>query len=223
VGGVWIALSVRSWQSTRLAAGVPQLLASGEFDEAERQIDRSLRAFSLFRPVKLVALHQLAVLRMAQGRFADAGALCREVLAHRVGRFGGLSRSSRMMLAQAALEEGDATEAAGPLASLRGERLSLAESMNLLQIEMDYQTRCGQSQAVFAGFMGKVQLAEVMPSGSAARVQALIGLSALKLGRRDVAEWLRRRAELLADPVEMVRQRPALAELWPAEPRSPNR
>jgi hypothetical protein len=223
VAGLWIALSLRSWQSTRLTAGVPHLLASGEFDEAERQIDRSLRAFSLFGPVKLVALHQLAVLRMAQGQFADAGALCREVLAHRMGRFGGLSRSSRMMLAQAALEQGEAGEAAGPLASLRGERLSLAESMNLVQIELDYQTRSGQWHAALAGFMGKVQLAEVMPSASAARIQALLGLSAARSGRADVARWLRRRAELLSDPADLVRQRPALAALWPGEADPANR
>lgn len=222
VAGVWIALSVRSWQSARLGAGVPHLLATGDYDEAERQIDRSIRSFSLFRPVKLLALHQLAVLRMAQGRFAEAGALCSEVLGHRLGRMNGLSRSSRMMLAQAALEEGDAASAAGPLASLRGERLSLAETMNLLQLELDYQSRGGQWNQMLGGYMPKVQLAEVMPAAAAARVQALLALSADRLGRRDVTSWLRRRAELLADPQEMVRQRPILADLWPAaSPPSP--
>lgn len=215
VVGLWIALSIRSWHSTRLNAGVPMLLASGEYDEAERQIDRSIRSFSLFGPVKLVALHQLAVLRMAQGRFGDAGALCRELLGHRMARLGGLSRSSRMMLAQAALEEGNASDASAPLASLRSERLSLAESMGLLQLELDYQSRSGQWAQMLEGFMPKVQLAEVMPSGASARVQALLALSALKAGREDVADWLRERAALLESPRELVARRPLLGELFP--------
>lgn len=218
VAGAWVFLALRSWQAARLGAEVPQLLANGEFDAAERQIDRSIRSFSLFRPAKLVALHQLAVLRMAQGRFSDAGDLCREVLGHRLGRVSGLSRSSRMMLAQASLESNDALSAAGPLASLRQERLSLAESMNLLQLELDYQSRAGLWRQMISGFMAKVQLAEVMPAGAAARVQALIALSARKTGRTDVAAWLRRRAELLEPPDEMVRQRPILAELWSSPP-----
>jgi hypothetical protein len=216
VAVLWVTLSVRSWQSTRLNADVPHLLATGEFDAAEEQIDRSLRSFSLFRPIKLVALHQLAVLRMAQGKFADAATICHELLGHRLGMMGSLSRSSRLMLAQALLEQGEPRQAVMPLASLSGERLSLAETLNLLHLELDYGARVGDWQRMFDGYMGKVQLAEVMPAGASARVQASLALAARQVGRADVADWLSRRAALLADPAELVRQRPALAEIWPA-------
>src|ERR1700733_7254276 len=54
--GVWIALSVTSARSSRLAMDSPMLIAAGEFEEAERQIDQAVRAFSLFSPAKLRAL-----------------------------------------------------------------------------------------------------------------------------------------------------------------------
>lgn len=224
---VWLTASVRSWRSTRLGAEVRNLLASGEFAAAEEQIDRSLRSFSLFRPAKLVALHQLASLRLAQGRGGDAAALCREVLNHRLGLQPALRRSSQLMLAQALLDEGGpaaSAAAAGPLAALRAERLSLAESTNLLHLDLDCRSRVGDWSGMLRDWMPKVQLAEVMPAGNSARVQALLALAALRLGRADVADWLRRRAELLVDsPEDLVRRRPLLAALWPppAEPSIP--
>jgi hypothetical protein len=62
--------------------------------------------------------------------------------------------------------------------------------------------------------MGKVQLAELMPSSAAARAQALLALAGKRVGRQDWADWLRRRAESLADPGKLVAERPVLRELW---------
>jgi hypothetical protein len=62
--------------------------------------------------------------------------------------------------------------------------------------------------------MSRVQLAELMPSTIAARTQALLALAARRAGRPDLSEWLRRRAELLADPAKLCAERPALRELW---------
>lgn len=218
---VWVAATVHSRNSARLVGLVHDLLASGEFDAAEEQIDRSLRTFSLFRPAKVAALHQLAALRLAQGRSGEAASLCREVLSHRLPWQGGLRRSARLMLAQALLDEGDpasvATTAA-TLAALRGEQLSLAESMNLLHLDLDCRSRLGDWAGMFRDWMPKAQLAEVMPPGLSARVQALLALAALRLGRADASGWLVRRAELLVDsPDELTRRRPLLEALWPRE------
>jgi hypothetical protein len=62
--------------------------------------------------------------------------------------------------------------------------------------------------------MTKVQLAEIMPTQSAARAQALLGLAAKKLGRADWSDWLAKRAALLVDPAEMMTERPVLKELF---------
>jgi hypothetical protein len=85
---------------------------------------------------------------------------------------------------------------------------------------VDYEARVGAWQQMMNGAMSKVQLAELMPTPSAARTQAYLALAGRKVGRQDWSNWLRRRVELLADPLKLVVERPLLAELWspPAAP-----
>src|SRR5439155_4115283 len=85
LGVVWITLSYRSMKGSRLAAGSPSLIAAGQFDLAEYQIEQALRSFSLFRSSKLLSLHHLAVLRHAQRRWAEAVVLCQALLRQRLG------------------------------------------------------------------------------------------------------------------------------------------
>jgi hypothetical protein len=68
--------------------------------------------------------------------------------------------------------------------------------------------------------MSKIQLAELMPADAAAKAQALLALAAVKTGRLDWAEWLRRRCELLVDVNKLVVERPILKEVW-SEPTEP--
>jgi hypothetical protein len=214
IGGVWLVLSVTSAKGSRLAAGSPPLIATGQFDEAERVIDRALRSFSLFRGAKFLSLHQLAVLRHAQRRYHDAAALSRALLGQRLGGMNGLSKSSRFILADALLEMGDVRGADEAIRGLYQHRLSLGEVLNLLSVQLDYQSRVGAWQDMMAQAATKAQLAELMPAANSARAQALLGLAAQKVGRPDWAEWLRRRAELLADMQRLTKERPALWELW---------
>lgn len=67
---------------------------------------------------------------------------------------------------------------------------------------------------MLSAVMTKVQLAELMPASSAATVQALLALAAKKMDRMDLSDWLKKRAALLMDPEELVRQKPVLAELF---------
>ena len=61
-----------------MAADSPSLIASGQFDEAEQEIEKVIRSFWLFRSVKLLSLHHLAVLRHALVTMAGIPAiLCR--------------------------------------------------------------------------------------------------------------------------------------------------
>ena len=80
VGGIWLLLSYRSTRGSSLAADSPLLIATGQFDEAEEHIERVLRSFSLFRAVKLLSLHHLAVLRHAQRRWRESAILSKELL-----------------------------------------------------------------------------------------------------------------------------------------------
>lgn len=211
---IWIALSVTSARSSLIARNSPALIASGQFDEAERQIDLAMRAFTLFGPAKLRALQQLATLRHAQRRFPEAAALCRALLGHRLGRSASLAKPASLILTESLLELNDLPSAYGAIMLLYSEQLSLDEVLSLLNLQLDYEAKIGAWAKMFDRVAAKVQLAELMPGAQAARTQSLLALAALKCGRDDWAQWLGRRAQLLVDAPKLIASRPALAELW---------
>lgn len=213
----WLVLSYHSAKGSRLAASSPALIATGQFDEAERHIEGALRSFSIFRASKLLSLHHLAVLRHAQRRWQDAAALCRAILRQRLGNMQNLSKPSRLILADAMLELGDLRGAYDAIQGLYAQRLSLGEAMNLQLVQMDYLSRLGAWEQMFAGVVTKIQLAELMPTPQAARAQAFLALAAKKLGHHAWTDWLRRRVELLVDVQHLATDRPILWELWEKE------
>ncbi|MDQ3440176.1 MAG: hypothetical protein M3478_07475 [Planctomycetota bacterium] len=217
LGVAWIVLSYRSAVGSRLAVDSQSLIAAGRYEAAEEQIEQVLGAFSLFRTSKLMGIHQLAVLRHAQKRWADAAVLCRALLGRRLGPIRGVNKQCRLMLADSMLEMGDAPGAHDALAGLYQQRLTLGEAVNLLAIQSDFHGRAGNWAELIAGMETKVQLAELLPSHLSARTQALLALAAKKAGRDDWASWLTRRAELLADVQELCARRPVLWELWAAD------
>jgi hypothetical protein len=216
VGVVWLLLSYNSAKTSRISSDSPALIAAGEYEQAERQIEEAMSTFSLFRVVKLQALHHLALLRHAQKRFRESAALCHAVLSHRLGAAAApLAKPSRLLLADAMLELDDVRGAYDALSGLYGQRLSLAEVLKLLAAQLDYESRVGAWGRMTHEVMTKVQLAELMPAAAAARTQALLALASRKTGREDFCVWLMARAALLAEPAALVAQRPLLAELWP--------
>lgn len=217
IGGLWLFLSYRSMQGSRMAAESPQLIAAGLYDRAEEHIDESIRSFSLFRTVKLRTLHHLTVLRHAQRRWSDAALLARALLRERLGPLAGLSRSTRLILADALLEVGDLPGAHEAIAQLYRQRLSLNEALELTAVQTDYLARIGAWKPMMENLRHKVDMAELMPPERSALVQAQLALAAKKLDNTAWEHFLRRRAELLADVRDLVGRRPMLAELWPAD------
>jgi hypothetical protein len=206
-----------------MAAESPLLIAAGNFDEAEQQIEQALRSFSLFRSAKVLSLHHLALLRHAQRRWQDSALLSKTLLGQRLGTMQSITKPTRLLLADALLELGDVPGAYHALADLYRDRLSLGESMNLLLVQLDYEAKIGAWESMLprGGAYRRTQLAELMPAVSAARAQAMMGLAAKKLGRHDWADWLGYRAALLADPADLVAERPILSELFASvEPAS---
>jgi tetratricopeptide (TPR) repeat protein len=204
----------RDLKNSRQAADWPALIATGRFEQAERQIDLSLRTFSLYRRVKLLSLHNLAMLRHAQQRWDEAVMLCRAVLDQQVAMARALSKPSRLLLADSLLQVGDLSGAYEALSRLYQQRLSLAEAMTLLQLQLDYSWRVGAYDAMVSGLPAKVQLAELMPSASAARTQTYLALAAYRMGQPDVGAWLGRRVKLLVDPQAFAAEMPVAMELW---------
>jgi hypothetical protein len=158
VGVSWVWLSVSSARNSQIAAGSPSLIAAGQFDEAEKQIDKAVRTFSLFRAAKLQSLHQLAMLRHAQRRWQESAALCRALLGQRLG-VRSLSRASRLILAESLLEMNDLRGAYEAINGLYSERLPLRETMMLLAVQLDYEARIGAWQRMMNAAPMKVQLA----------------------------------------------------------------
>jgi len=215
IGAVWLVLSFRSAKGSRESAMFPSLIAAGQFDAAERQVQRTLTTFSLFKSVKVVSLHHLAMLRHAQNRYQESAMLCRALLGQRLGPLNHLSKTSRLILADDLLELNDVAGAYQAIAGLYNYRLSLGEALRLLWVEQDYLSRIGAWDAMVANIGTKVQLVELMPTKQSARTQALLALAASKVNRHDWSGWLRRRVELLLGDVdELIAQRPILRELW---------
>jgi hypothetical protein len=214
LAGIWLMLTYNSARKAQTAADVPALIAGGQYEEAEAQLEQSVRQFSLIRAVKLQTLHQLALLRHAQRRYRESAALCQELLGHRLGSASGLARPVRLLLADAMLELDDLSGVHEALTGMYGQRLTLAETLQLLSAQLDYEARIGAWPRMMHEVMTKVQLAELMPSSAAASTQALLALAARHTGRQDFCDWLAARAELLADPADLIARRPHLAELW---------
>jgi hypothetical protein len=214
LGMVWITLWYRTIKGSRMAAESSTLIASGRLDQAEAQIEESLRAFSMSRSVKSLGMLNLALVRLAQKRWPDTALLCREVLSTRKGASEHVSKSSRLMLADSLLEMGDLRGAYEALSGLYNHRLTLSEALTLLRVQTEYLARVGQWEALFEGVGTKVAMAELMPTSSGARVQAMLALAAKRAGRAEWANWLRRRVELLVDVRELATERPLLWELW---------
>jgi hypothetical protein len=216
IGLLWLMLSYRSIKGQRLAAESPSLIASGQYEDAEERIEEALRSFSLFRGAKMLSLHHLALLRHAQKRWQDSADLCRTLLKQKTGSSQGVARPSRLLLADALLELGDLHGAYAALAPLYREQLNLGEAMNLLLIQLDYEARLGAWESMLprGGVYKRVQLAELMPAASSARAQALMALAARKTRRSDWEIWLKSRSQLLADPADLIKERPLLGELW---------
>lgn len=214
VGVLWLMLGIFSVRGSRIAADSPFLIAAGRHDEAERQIEQSLRRFSLLKTVKLFAMHNLAVLRQAQGRWQEAAVLARALLKLRAGKAASLRRASRLLLARSLLEMDDLPGAYEALSALYRERLSLADSLKLLAVQLDYSARVGDWSGMLRGLRPKLELAELMPSAVSAGAQALLALAARRTGQAELSRWLKDRVELLVDVRELCGHRRMLWELW---------
>ena len=98
-----------------------------------------------------------------------------------------------VLMADSMLQLGDLRGAYDAMNGLYRYRLSLAEALTLQLLQLDYASRIGAWDQMLTGVATKIQLSELMPTDNAAQSQALLALAASKMGRSDLARWLRRR------------------------------
>jgi hypothetical protein len=211
---LWMLLGYRSQRGAQLTANSPILIATGQFEEAEKQIALALGTFSLFKSPKLLSLHHLAVLRHAQGRFAESAELCHTLLGQKLGGLSGIAKPSRLILTDALLELSDVRGAYAAMGDLYLQRLNLPEAVNLMLLQLDYSSRIGAWKEMMQNVQSKAELSELLPGELSVRAQAMLALAAKKTGQEDWAQWLKRRVELMGDVAKVVRERPVVGEVW---------
>lgn len=210
---LWTVLASLNARTRRLALDAGQHLAAGEFDLAEDRLTQSLNAFTLADSTKQFGLQQLAMLRHAQSRWADAAALARAFLSSR--RQAALDVPSRLVLAESLLEMGDLHAVARELDDLSRQRLNLRQTLVLTQLRLDLQARTGDFAAMIQQPHVVLALVELMPAAVSARCHALLAFAATKLGKTEWAIFLSRRAGLLGDVNALAESRPFLREVFP--------
>lgn len=210
----WLILSFQSTKGSKLLADSPTLISLGRFDEAEASLDQAMRSFSMFRTVKLLTLHHLAVLRHKQRQWGESAKLNRALLGQRLGGLTNLSKPSRIMLADALLQMGDLRGAYDAITQLYNHRLSLAEALQLMVLQMEYELRVGAPASALRAVRQKVDLCELLPANESAKAQATLALAAKQLGRTDWETYLRSRVELLVDVDEFLTRHPSLRPIF---------
>jgi hypothetical protein len=213
---LWTVIASLSARTRQLAFDAGQHFAAGEFDLAEDRITQSLKSFSLVSSTKHMVLQQLAMLRHAQNRWADAAVLARAFLAGRPRVDPRAAIGSRLVLAESLLEMGQLQSVARELHELSFPRLNLRETLTLTQLRLDFLSRQGDFGSMFATPGATVSLIELMPAPVAARCHAMLALAARKLGRADWHHWLAERAKLLADEGSILETRPHLRDAFGA-------
>lgn len=216
LAALYVTVMALTTRTTRFALQSSSLIAAGELDLAEESLGRTMRGFSVHGEGKALGLQQLAMLRHAQKRWADAAALTRELLAKQPARPSAseMEKQSRLVLVDSLLELGDVQSAGVELARVEQLPLNLKELLSLTALRSDFLARAGDWNGLFQQIERSTALAEIMPARMGARVEAMLALAAKKLGREDWAGYLTRRVELLVEMDDLVKHRPMLWELW---------
>lgn len=199
----WVAGVFVSARTGRLAQQVTQLTAArAPHAQVERAIGAALSRFTLYRTVRIVLYHQLAMLRHQQGRFDEASMICAMLLTQSdLGLAGRLRHALMLILAEARLLQHDAPGAYAPLVAMHrlGSALTLGERVQLLGLQIRYETMSGHDHAALAGLESKLPMLDMLGAAASGRCHRRLAEAAERTGRTRLAEWLHERAELFGD------------------------
>lgn len=199
----WVAGVFVSARTGRLAQHVTQLTAArAPHAQIERAIGAALSRFTLYRTVRIVLYHQLAMLRHRQGRFDEASMICATLLTQSdLGLAGRLRHALMLILAEARLLQHDAPGAYAPLAAMHGlgSDLTLGERVQLLGLQIRYETMSGHDHAALTNLDSKLPMLDLLGPSASGRCQRRLAEAAERTGRTRLAAWLHERADLLDD------------------------
>jgi len=199
----WLIANAASRRTARLAIRASQLAASGPLNQLESTLDGALARFTLYRTVRVMLYHQLAVLRHRQRRFAESAQIAGVLLAQpNLGLSGGLRAKLLLLLGDASLHLRRLPTAWACLTELFDRDLDLTETMQLLEMQTRYEQACGYHGRMLEQLPGKVALAELMPAEACGSMHAMLAAAAKQRGHAATARWLADRTQLLGAPIE---------------------
>ncbi len=164
---------------------------------AEAHLANMLNKYPLMPWLRLLLYHRLAAIRHRQHRFAESAMICQAVLSKPLGPARRQRGSLLLMLAEASMQCHDLYGAYMALSALQGEPLNIAERLQRLAIQTRYEVLGGHDRAALHDIRQKLLMAELMPAEHCGAMHAMLTASAKRAGRRELAEWLWKRSELL--------------------------
>jgi len=202
----WLIATYISARTARLVQHAAQLTsAHAPAPQTESALGEALSRFTLYRTVRILVYHHLAVLRHRQGRFEESSAICSALLSlDDTGMARSLRSTLLMIFAEDRLQLGDLAGAHAAIVNLYNQKLPLVESLQHLMLQMRYEAACGYDDHLLWNLRKKVELLELMPPPACAMCHRLLADAAERRGTKELADHLRRRADLLADPDEAV-------------------
>ena len=195
---VWIFLVLRSVRLLHQVREGWAALQAGHPDLAQAQAQAVIASHTLLRPATVSALLILAA-AWKETRPAQAAQLAGFVLTRRERLLVGDRTGVRVLLVESLLAIGEVEAARGAMLPLYATRLSLADSLRLLLLQLRTEARLGVYRSMLVRLGAKVDMADLMPPRDGALVLALLWLAATQSGLTEWSAWLRRRVSLLAN------------------------
>jgi hypothetical protein len=211
---VWTVLVVRAVGQVRRARRSSLLLQEGRVEEARRGLLGVLNSLTPLRSITVLACHYLAVASHLSRKYAEAAAICRELLAHRLGPTKSVGTATRFILADSLLMLGEVDEALPVVQAIDTGNLSLNDRLTFLPIELHCQLAADQGTTAAQALPEKVRLAELLEPPTAALTHAFLAEACRRTNQGRQRDFLLRRAALLADLEPLVsRYQPVLGHL----------
>lgn len=170
--------------------------------EAEDLLARLMDQRGLMRWVRLVLYQRMAMLRHRAERFDESAAIARAMLSYPLGPAEPARANLLLLLVEADLKRADVHGAYAALAQLAAMNLPILERVQRMALQTRYEVMLGADARALYDLDRKIALAELMPPAQCGAWHANVAVAAGRAQRGDLADWLRRRAQLLCDPAQ---------------------
>jgi len=207
---IWVGLSIQARRKADLTTTASQMIALGEVTAASEMLVEICRGFCLYKPVVLMACHNLAVILQKQRQWLAAWQLCELVRRWTSKKHSEIRILSEAVRADCSLAMNNLAAAYESLSALSQMPLSVTERLSILPTEINYYIRVGRSDLVMADLPNKVALANLLPTEQAGIVHAYLALAAHLSNQTARRNWLWRRATLYCPAEELLAGRAAL-------------